>query len=189
MGGGLHAAGAAGLKGAAGIIQPHIATAHHHSANLDVVVFNKHQVPLQLAVLGEVGDFLDEPFPVLIGGMGFAGENKLHGPLGILGEFYHFLKVIENQRGALVRGKAAGKADGQGLGVEPLERLFGLGRGRTLAAHLVAEVVAMLELMVLLEVLVVEQVQMVALVMEQAMMVVSVRLKDIEVAKAEVVLV
>ena len=129
---GFHPTRAAGLEGSAGVVQPHIATAHEHSADLDVVVFNKNQVALQLAVLGEMGDFLDEPLAVFIGGMRLAGEDELHRPLGVLGEFHHFLEVIKNKRGSFVGCKASGEADGQCVGIQQMivanEVAFARGR-------------------------------------------------------------
>src|ERR1035441_3497412 len=52
--------------------------------------------------------------------MGLAGINELDGALAVVRQFDDAVKVVKNQRGALVGGEAAGKTDGEGVGIEQL---------------------------------------------------------------------
>ena len=95
MRGGFHTARAAGLQWPAGVIKPDIATAHQHAADLDIVVFDEHQMAGQFAMLGKMSNFLDEPFAFLISWMRFAGVDELHRAIGVLGQLGDFLELIE----------------------------------------------------------------------------------------------
>ena len=63
-------------------------------------------------------DLLDQVLARLITGMGFAGEDQLHRPPVILQQALQSLEIAEEQRGPFVGGEAAGKADGQGVGIQ-----------------------------------------------------------------------
>ncbi len=81
-------------------------------------------------VVGEADEFLDEPLAAVVGGVGLAGDDELHGPLGVEQQRPQPVLVAQHQGEPLVRGDAAGEADGEDVGVEdgvgPAE--FGGGR-------------------------------------------------------------
>ena len=62
--------------------------------------------------------------PMLVLGVGLAGEDDLDGPVGGLDQLGQPLDVLEDQAGPLVGGEPAGEADGQGVQVERLRRLL-----------------------------------------------------------------
>ena len=61
-------------RGRRGVVQPHIAARNHLAGHVHVVVFDEHQVALQVAVLAQVNDVLDVAFAFIIPRMRFAGE-------------------------------------------------------------------------------------------------------------------
>ena len=78
------------------------------------------RLPGKFAVLAQVNDLLDEPLAVVVARMRFAGKNELDGPLLVVRELHDVLKLLENQRRALVGGEAAREADGQRVGVQQM---------------------------------------------------------------------
>src|ERR1051326_9272606 len=90
----LHAAGAGGLEGPARIVQPDVATRHHLSGNMHIVILNKDEVTLQIAVLAEVNDMLDVAFAVIVARVGFAGKNKLNWPRLIAANSVYFCRDL-----------------------------------------------------------------------------------------------
>src|SRR5262245_3739130 len=78
---GLLAAGARSLQRPARVVQPNIASGNHLPGDVHVIILDKDQVSLQLAVFAEVNDVLDIAFAIIIPRMGLAGKNELDGPL------------------------------------------------------------------------------------------------------------
>ena len=126
---GLHAAGAAGLFAAAGIVQPEVDALHQLAGHLHVVVFEEDDVLPEVGIAGILDDLADQRLAGRILGMGFAGDNDLHGPLRIAEDLLQPLDVAKDQGGALVGGEAAGESDGEGVGIEHFAGAPDLGRG------------------------------------------------------------
>ena len=78
---GLLAARAGGFQRPARIVEPHVDALHQVPADVDVVVFDEHDAAGEPRVVPQVGDLLDELLARLVGRMGLAGEDELHGPL------------------------------------------------------------------------------------------------------------
>ncbi|MNW11134.1 hypothetical protein D3C71_2085090 [compost metagenome] len=55
--------------------------------------------------------------------MGLAGEQKQHRAVGIADDLAQPLRIMEEQRGTLVGGEAAGEADDQQVGVARIDEL------------------------------------------------------------------
>ena len=129
VGSNLHAARAAGLHGPTRVVQPDVDAVHQLAGHGHVVVLHKQQAVLDAVFAGEADDLLNEPLAALVAGMGLAAEDKLNGPLLVRQHLHDAVAVAEEQRGALVGGKAAGKADGERLGVQQILGLHGAGIG------------------------------------------------------------
>ena len=98
LGGHLHAAGAAGLQGRRGVVQPDVDALHQVAGDLDVVVLEEDDALAELVPLGQVDELPDQLLAGVVLGVGLAGEDDLHRPLG----------VVED------RGQALGVAAGSG---------------------------------------------------------------------------
>ena len=79
---GLHAAGAGGLERPAGGVEPHVAAGDHLAGDVHVIVLEKHQVPLQVAVFAQVNDVLDVALAVIVARVGLAGKMNWTGRSG-----------------------------------------------------------------------------------------------------------
>ena len=101
-----------------GVIQPHINALHQVSPHVDVVILDENEAVGKLAVTHKLRDLLEDALAGFVAGMGLSGENKLHGAFGIVGQRGQHLDIGQNQVGALIGGKAAGKSDGQGVGAQ-----------------------------------------------------------------------
>ena len=117
---GLYAAGAGSFQRTARIVQPHVAAGNHLPRDVNIVVLDENQVPLQFAEFAQVNDVLDVALAFVIARMRLAGEDELDGPLLVLGQLHDVLELLENQRRAFVSGEAAGEADRQRVGIEQL---------------------------------------------------------------------
>src|SRR5665213_3266717 len=115
---GFHAARAGSFERTARVIQPDVAAAHHLARNVNIVIFEKHEVAREFAVFAEMNDLLDETFAFVIARVRFAGENKLKGALFVAREFDDVFELLENERRAFVSGEAAREADGQRVEVQ-----------------------------------------------------------------------
>ena len=62
---------------------------------------------------GDAADTLDEQFAFVVVRMRLPCEDELHGPLRIVEDFIQPVDILEQQRGALVGGEPASKADSQ----------------------------------------------------------------------------
>src|SRR5215469_11203324 len=65
-------------------------------------------------------DLLDEAFAVVIPGMGLPRKYKLNGPVPVLAKFHDVIKLLEDERRALIRGKPARETNRQGIGIEQM---------------------------------------------------------------------
>src|SRR5438876_5030138 len=118
MAAGFHPAGARGLQRTARGVKPNITTRNHLPRHVHVVILDENQVPLQIAVFAQVNDMLDVTLAIVVARVRLAGENELHGPALIAGEFYNVFQLLEYERRTFISGKSAGKADGQRVGIE-----------------------------------------------------------------------
>ena len=78
----------------------------------------------------------DEILALVVGGMGFPREDDLHGPFRVQEDPGEPFRIAEQQFGAFIGGEAAGKRDGQHLGIEGLRGRFDLGIGRAAGLEL-----------------------------------------------------
>ena len=92
--------------------------------------------------MAEILDLLDEVLAGLVGRMGLAGEDELHGALRIVDQFGQDIELAEEQIGALVGGEAAGETDRQRVGVEDVAGGFDDFIGFVAAASLAADAAA-----------------------------------------------
>src|SRR5205807_1714409 len=117
---GLHAAGTGGFERTAWRIEPDIASGDHLAGGMHVVVLDKHQVPLQVAVFAQVNDVLDIALAVIIPRVSFAGENELDWPGLVPRQPHDIVELLKNQRSALVSCEPARETDGQRIRIEQL---------------------------------------------------------------------
>ena len=76
---GFHAAGAAGFFAAARGVQPEIHALHHFAGDFDAVVFDEDHVAGKFRIARKLHNFADQCFTGNVFGMGFAGDDDLHG--------------------------------------------------------------------------------------------------------------
>ena len=108
----FHAAGTGGFQRPARIVQPDVTAGSHLPCDVNVIIFDKHEVTGQFAVFAEVDDLLDETLALVVARVRLAGENELDGPLFVAREFHNAVELLENQWRALVRGEPARETDG-----------------------------------------------------------------------------
>ena len=99
-------------------------------AQVDVVILEDDEAAHERLGLRQLVNPLQHGLAQIVGGMGLAGEDELHGPLGVVEDFADQRHVAHDQVGPLVRGKPPGEADGERLGIEGLAQLVDDG-GRT----------------------------------------------------------
>ena len=117
-----------GLERTARIVQPDVDALHEVTADVDVVVFDEHELVGETARAHHFGDLLQHAFAGLVARMGFAGKDELHRAFRIVDHRGEPLEILQNQIGALIGGKTAREADREGIGTEHLaERLNGFG--------------------------------------------------------------
>src|SRR5262249_10896679 len=129
----LHAAGAGGLERAPRIIEPNVAAGHHLARDVHVIIFEEDQVALEIAVFAEVNNVLNIALSVVIAGMSFAGKDELNRAVLVAGQFDDVFELLEDQGRALIRGEAAGKANGQSVRIEQLVKGDKVSLGQPLA--------------------------------------------------------
>ncbi len=116
----LHAAGAAGLHGAERGVEPDIDPLHQMPGNLHVVIFNKNNSVAEALLVRGLHQLADQLLPLLVLGVGLAGEQDLYRHLRVIENPGKPVKVAQQQSAAFVGGKTPGETDGQHLGVEHL---------------------------------------------------------------------
>src|SRR5947208_12539423 len=99
---GLHPARARRFKRSPRRVEPHVAAGDHLTGSVDVVVFNKDQMPLQIAVLAEVDDVLDVAFAIVVTWVRFAGEDELNWPRLVASQSHDVIQLLKDERRALV---------------------------------------------------------------------------------------
>src|SRR6266404_4367446 len=87
---------------------------------MHIVILDKYEVPLEIAVLAQMNDMLNVFFAVVIPRVRFAGKDELNRSGGIAGELHDIVELLENQGGAFVSCESACKTDRQRIGVEQL---------------------------------------------------------------------
>ena len=120
----LLSAGARGFEGTAWVVEPDVDSLDEVAAYVDVVVLDEDELVGELAVAHHLGDLLEDLLARLVEGMGFAGEDELHWALGVVDHGRESLDVGKEEVGALVSGKAAGEADGEGIRGEELAEVL-----------------------------------------------------------------
>ena len=85
----------------------------HRAGDRHVVVLQEHEAVADVELAGEELDLADHVLARLVGGMGLAGEDELHRAVGVEQQPAQALGLRQQQRRPLVRGEAAGEADGQ----------------------------------------------------------------------------
>ena len=140
--GGLHARGAAGLLGTAGVVKPDIAALDQKAGDVHIVVLEEEDAAGKRLLAGQVNDLADQLLAGIVVRMGLAGEEDLYRPVAVGEEGGQTLEVAEDQATALVGGKTPRKTDGQRLGVQGLQGESDLGGRNSLAAELIAQVKA-----------------------------------------------
>ncbi len=137
VGRGFHAAGAAGLLRAQRGVQPDIDTLNQAPGDGHIVIFQEDDAPAQIGSASYVDNPLDQLFAAVVERMRLAGKDNLHGVLGAGENPLQSVHVAQQQRGALVGGKAPRKADCQGARVQQIS-----GRVDTLRAFAMAQELA-----------------------------------------------
>src|SRR4051812_8338470 len=102
------------------IIQPDVAARHHLACDVHVIIFDKHDITLELAEFAQVNDVLDELFPFVVARMGLAGVDELHRSLAVVHETDDLFIFLENERRAFVSGKSPRKTDRQRIRIQQL---------------------------------------------------------------------
>jgi len=73
----FHTAGATGLQGRQGVVEPHIHAVYQLPGQLLVIVLRESDPPGELGVLRQAKDLLDQPLAVNVDGVGLAGEAEV----------------------------------------------------------------------------------------------------------------
>ncbi len=116
---GLHAAGAAGLFAAPRIVQPDIDALHHLARHLHVVVFQEHHVLPELGIARKLHDLADvSSCPAGPSGCALPAITICTGMSLFSSRSLQPLDIAEDQRGALIGGEAARKADGERVRIQ-----------------------------------------------------------------------
>ena len=99
-------------------------------AHIHVVVFHEDKLIAEQGIVHHARDLLENALARLVERVRLAGEDELHGIFCIIDHGRESGHVAQDQIGALISGKAAGKADGEGIRAEhtaqPLQVLGGL---------------------------------------------------------------
>src|SRR5664279_1163336 len=96
VGGGFHAAGAAGFIGTEWSIEPDVDTLHETTSDGHVVVFQENDATAEFGIASQLHDLADEFLAGIVGGMGFAGKDELHGTSRIAQESAQARQVTED---------------------------------------------------------------------------------------------
>src|ERR1043165_10159468 len=126
---GFHAAGTRSFQGTPGCVEPNITPGNHLARHVHIIVFQKYQITLQIAVFAEVNDELDKAFALVVTGMSLAGENKLDWPRCIASQAHYVAQLMENQRRAFVGREPSRKTDSQRVGVQQVVKRDEIGLG------------------------------------------------------------
>src|SRR6185369_3336206 len=113
---GFHAAGAARFERTARNVEPQVAARQHHAADALAVAFHEHDAMLEAVLAGEREHSLDDSLGRLVGRMGLAGNQELHGTS--VGEHQRAgtLEIAERKQRAFVLCEASCDADRQRMG-------------------------------------------------------------------------
>src|SRR6185437_661389 len=114
----LLAAGAGGFERTARIVEPYVDALYEVASDVDVVVLDEDELGGELGVSHAFGDLLEHALAGFVVRVGLAGEEELHGTLGVVDHSGEALHVREEQVGALVGGEASREADGERVGRE-----------------------------------------------------------------------
>src|SRR5262249_17288305 len=129
-----HAAGAARFKRPAWVVEPNIHALDQVASDVDVVILDEYDAAAKFGTPANLDDLGDQLLAAVVARMGLAGEDDLHRAVLVVDDGGQALQVAKEQVAALVGGEAAGKADGQGFGIEHFVGAgdFGGGRAATL---------------------------------------------------------
>ena len=112
---GFHPAGTRGFEGAHGVVEPQIDAGDKLGRGFHIVIFQINQGDGSTHLFGLLDNALDDFFPFVVLGVGFAAEDKLEFPRTHIEQT---LQVTEDQVAAFVGGSAAGKTDGQQIRIK-----------------------------------------------------------------------
>ncbi len=124
----LHPAGAARLQRPQRVVQPHVAAGVELLRHRHAVVGQEDDAVPHPGVVGEPDQLLDQPLAAVVRGVRLARDDDLHRPLRMEQQLHQPVPVAQHQREPLVRGDAAGEADGQHVRVEDVVDPAELGR-------------------------------------------------------------
>ena len=119
------------FQGSARVVQPDIDSLHQVPSDIDVVVFEQHDLPLEARLLSQTEDALQDRLAVVVGGMRLPGEHELHGTLRVGHDLPQQLDVAQHEVRALVRCEPSREADRQSLRIEARLNVGRLTRGES----------------------------------------------------------
>ena len=106
------------LERTCGRIEPDVNTGDQSLGDNHVVVLEENDLAQELWHARNLDDAANQVLTCAIGRMGLAGIDELDGELLVVDNLGQAVQVVEQQIGALVSSKAAGKADEQCVGVD-----------------------------------------------------------------------
>ena len=116
----FHAAGAAGLPRSSRRIHPNVHAADQALGQEHIVVAQEDHARGRASPVNELAPLLDHRLAGSVLRVCFSGEDKLNGMLGIGKNAHQPFRIVQQKVRPLVRCKAPGKPEGQGVEIEHL---------------------------------------------------------------------
>ena len=104
--------------GRRGVLSHMSDTMDEPAGDAHIILFDEQNLASKARLKRHLVDLLDEQLARIISWMGFSGKDDLHGPRRVVENRLEPLGIFEQQRGALVGGKAPREANRKGVGVE-----------------------------------------------------------------------
>src|SRR5690606_22843514 len=101
------------------------------AGDVHVIVFQEDDLAGKAWLLAKLIDAPDQGLAGFIARMRLAGKDELHGPLRIVEDALESFRILENERGPFVGGKATGEAERQCIWIEDLRGLGHASRALT----------------------------------------------------------
>src|SRR5947199_1325868 len=120
MAAGFHATGSRGFQRTTRRVEPNVAARDHLPRHMHIIILDKDEPPLQIAIFAQVNDVLDITLAIVIARMGFAGKNELDRPGAISCEPHDILELLKDQQRAFIGDKSSREYDGLGIRIEQL---------------------------------------------------------------------
>ncbi len=118
----FHAAGSARLPWSARCIKPDVHPLHHVLGQMHIVVAEEDRARTCFGAADKLHPVPDHILAGLIRRMRLAGNDELHGTLWIIQQAQQALRIMQQQIGALIGGKAPRKAHGQNMFIKYIFR-------------------------------------------------------------------